>query len=129
MKEYVRPTALMNSDLAEGVFMSSGAGTCYTANAYVHQQTDTVFRIQVNGKHHGDHTSEQQQIVISFSAPVKFLSGANTTLLSGDGSSTLVLGCNYHQNPNDNIGLGDLTVECTAGSLAVGGVTISCPGH
>ena len=49
---------------------------------------------------------------------------AGGSLVSGSGTNTLVINYNYHQNPTDNIGLGDLVVQADA-VLAVTSVNIT----
>ena len=124
MRKYVKPIAVVNSNLAEGVYAASG---CYTATAYIHQTPDGggqgTYRIQVNGIHNADHTKEAQTLTISFSLPVTYTSSGGS-LVSGSGTNTLVINYNYHQNPTDNIGLGDLVVQADAG-LAVTSVNIT----
>ena len=108
---------LRTEELAEGVYLASG---CYTASAYIHQTPQSgsgEYRIQVNGQHSADHTKEAQTLTISFSLPVTYTSSGGS-LVSGSGTNTLVINYNYHQNPTDNIGLGDLVVQADAG-LAV----------
>jgi hypothetical protein len=118
-----KPMLLVNDDLAEGVYAASG---CYTASAYIHQTPETGrgdYRIQVNGKHDADHTKETQWLHISFNMPVTY-SSSQGTLESGNNSTTLVIRYKYHQNPTDNIGLGDLVVVADQG-LAVTAVSIT----
>ena len=55
--------------------------------------------------------------------PVEYVSSGGR-LKSGNGSTTLAISYTYHQNPNDNIGLGDLCVKADAG-LAISSVSIS----
>lgn len=120
---YSKPVILTNKDMAEGVYAASG---CYTATAYIHQKPETGrgdYRIQVNGKHNADHTKETQWLHISFNQPVTYKSSQGT-LESGDGTNTLTIRYNYHQNPTDNIGLGDLCVQSDAG-LAITAVSIT----
>lgn len=130
MKTYNKP--IVNSiGITEGIFAASGSSdtieeeTCYTANAYIHQTPELGrddYRIQINGQHHGDHTKDRQVLVISFNQPVHYnWSGGN--LLSGEGTSTLEIEYWYHQNPTDNIGLGDLSVTAPEG-LAITAVKI-----
>ena len=122
---YSKPVAVPVEDMAEGVYMASGSG-CYTASAYIHQTPQTGrgdYRIQVNGVHSADHTRETQWLHITFNQPVTYES-SNGTIQSGDGTNTLVIEYHYHQNPSDNIGLGDLVVQADAG-LAVTGVSIT----
>ena len=77
----------------------------------------------MDGQHSADHTKEAQKLTISFSLPVTY-TGSGGTLVSGSGTNTLVINYNYHQNPTDNIGLGDLVVQADAG-LAVTSVNIT----
>ena len=125
MAKYSKPMVTVDQGLAEGVYAASGAG-CYTASAYIHQTNETGrhdYRIQVNGQHHADHTREAQVLTISFNMNVEYVSGG-TSLISGNGTPTLVVQLGYHQNPNDNIGLGDLIVKADEG-LAITGVSIT----
>lgn len=121
---YRKPEIMKTQNLTEGVFLASGA--CYTASAYIHQTPQTGrgdYRIQVNGKHAADHTKDTQWLHISFNLPVTY-SSSNGTLVSGDGTTTLVIQYKYHQNPSDNIGLGDLVVTADQG-LQVTAVSIT----
>lgn len=116
MGEYKQPQIIMNSDLAEGVFAASGE-TCYTTEAKIIQRPElgrNDYRIQVNARHHGDHTREKQKLIVTFNKPVTFKS-CNGKLLNGNGTNILTIELSYHQNPNDNIGFGDLTVEADSG--------------
>jgi hypothetical protein len=125
MKNYTKPVAISNEELAEGVYTSSGDEGCYTTTAYIHQQPEIGrgdYRIQVNGIHKADHTKEKQWLFITFNMPVVYKS-SNGSLVNGDGTNTLEIEYAYHQNPTDNIGLGDLVVEADAG-LAIAGVKI-----
>lgn len=125
MVKYSKPMVIVDQGLAEGVYADSGAG-CYEASAYIHQRPETGrgdFRIQVNGKHNADHTKEAQTLTISFNQPVTY-SSSNGTLAGATTGTTLTINYTYHQNPNDNIGLGDLVVTSDAG-LAITGVSIT----
>lgn len=123
MRAYTKPVVIVDNGLAEGIYAASG---CYTATAKIHQTPETGrgdYRIQVDGKHHADHTKEAQVLTISFNQNVTYKSSQGS-LISGDGTPTLKISYSYHQNPNDNIGLGDLVVESDSG-LAITGVSIT----
>ena len=125
MREYAKPVVTVDNGLAEGVYAASGAG-CYTASANIHQTPETGrgdYRIQVDGKHSSDHTREKQVLTISFNQNVTYVSGG-AGLISGNGTPTLMIKLSYHQNPNDNIGFGDLIVTAETG-LAITGVSIT----
>ena len=81
------------------------------------------YRIQVNAVHNADHTKEAQQLNISFNQPVTYVSGGRGCT-SGDGTSSLCVSLGYHQNPNDNIGFGDLVVKSDPG-LAISSVSVT----
>ena len=128
MKTYSKPIVTVDTGLAEGVYAASGADStgCYDASAYIHQTPQTGrgdYRIQVNGQHHADHTKDAQVLTISFNQNVTYVSGG-AGLISGDGTTTLKIQLNYHQNPGDNIGFGDLIVTSDTG-LAITGVSIT----
>ena len=123
MREYAKPVVTVDNGLAEGVYAASG---CYTASAYIHQTPETGrgdYRIQVNGQHNADHTKEAQVLTISFNKNVTYVS-SNGVLSSGNGTPTLKIKFSYHQNPTDNIGLGELVVTADAG-LEITGVSIT----
>lgn len=125
MVKYSKPMVIVDQGLAEGVYAASGAG-CYKASAYIHQTPDLGrgdYRIQVNGQHHADHTREAQVLTISFNRNVTYVSGG-AGLINGNGTPTLQVKLSYHQNPNDNIGLGDLVVTADEG-LEITGVSIT----
>lgn len=125
MRTYEKPIISVDAGMAEGVYTASGAG-CYTATANIHQTPQTGrgdYRIQVNGQHHADHTREAQTLTISFNQNVTYVSSQGS-LVSGNGTPTLKISYTYHQNPNDNIGLGDLVVTADTG-LAITGVSIT----
>lgn len=123
MANYSKPMVTVDQGLAESVYAASG---CYTASAYIHQTPQTGrgdYRIQVNGQHKADHTKEAQTLTISFNQNVTYVSGG-AGLICGDGTTTLQIKLSYHQNPNDNIGFGDLVVTSDAG-LKITGVSIT----
>ena len=125
MVKYSKPMVIVDQGLAEGVYADSGAG-CYKASAYIHQTPGIGrgdYRIQLNGKDDADHTSEAQVLTISFNQNVTYVSGG-AGVIDGDGTPTLRIKLGYHQNPSDNIGLGDLVVTSDAG-LAITGVSIT----
>lgn len=123
MKNYTKPIVTVNDNISEGVYMASG---CYTTTAYIHQTPEAGrgdYRIQVNGKHSADHTKEAQTLTLSFNQNVTY-SSSNGTLASAETGTTLVINYTYHQNPTDNIGLGDVVVTSEPG-LAITGVSIT----
>ncbi len=131
-KVYEKPMILTNDDLSEGIYMASGVGSaCYTAWGRIEQTPSTGrgnYVLRLDGKHAATdgHTNDAQTVTVSFNQPVTYVSSSGT-LVSGSGTSTIVLNYTYHQNSNDNIGLGNMTVESDAG-LALVGVIIS-DGH
>ena len=114
MKKYSKPTILVNDEYSEGVYAASG---CYTVTASIHQDNQTGrtdYRIQVNGKHDSDHTRDAQTLTVSFNMPVEYKTSSGT-LQGASVGTTIVVKYNYHQNPTDNIGLGDLVVSAEQG--------------
>lgn len=127
MKDYVKPVVLAAEDTAEGVYAASG-DDCYTVTARIHQRPETGrgdFRIQVDGVHAaGDgHHSGEQTLYLYFNQPVEY-SSSNGNGYSEEGT-TLVIYYSYHNNGNDNIGLGDVCVISDAG-LEVTGAMLTC---
>lgn len=115
-EKYEKPVIIASDDIAEPIYAASGGGGCYTTNAYIHQVPEVGrrdYRIQVNGQHHADHTRDAQVLIISFNQPVTYVS-SNGICTDGT-SSTLRIKYAYHQNPTDNIGLGDIVVESDPG--------------
>ena len=114
MKKYSKPTILVNDEYSEGVYVASG---CYTVTASIRQDNQigrTDYRIQVNGKHDSDHTRDAQTLTVSFNMPVEYKTSSGT-LQGASVGTTIVVKYNYHQNPTDNIGLGDLIVSAEQG--------------
>lgn len=131
--KYERPIVLVNEELAEGVYAASGAAgggsDCYTVTARIHQAPETSrgdYRIQVEGRHAaGDgHHSGEQVLTLSFNQAVEYVS-SNGSLQNGNNTAAIEITYNYHNNANDNIGLGDVVVKADAG-LAVTGAVLSC---
>ena len=72
MKNYERPIIAINDETTEGVYAASGDG-CYTVTTNIHQKPETGrgdYRIQVNGKHQADHSSESQTLTLNFNQTV-----------------------------------------------------------
>ena len=130
MRNYMKPVVIVNSEVSEGVYAASGsADECYTVTAYIHQRPQMGrgdYRIQVNGRHEAadGHHSGQQVLTMNFNQPVTYVS-SNGTLSAGDGTSTIDITYTYHNNGNDNIGLGEVIVQSEQG-LEVTGSTLSC---
>lgn len=131
MKKYERPVIIKNEELAEGVYAASGASVadCYSASCSIHQRPENGrgdYRIQMNAVHAAadGHHSGKQTFIISFNQPVEYVY-SNGTLSSGDGTGTLSIDFEYHNNGYDNIGAGDLVVKSEQG-LAITGVSVPC---
>ncbi|MBR6665468.1 MAG: hypothetical protein IKL22_07120 [Lachnospiraceae bacterium] len=134
MKKYERPVVLVNEELAEGVYAASGA-VCYTFTAKITQTPENgrgTYAIQIDGKHDAadGHHSTERTVQISFNQAVTH-SQSNASSVSGNGSSVLILeytneSGNYHNNAEDNIGLGQLYVISDAGLAVTGIVCTQC---
>ena len=119
MKKYERPVVLVNEELAEGVYAASGA-TCYQVtgygcqNPYLIEGTNmNAWTVHVQGTHlDPGHHSTYREVTVCFNYPVKVYDyeEANTTVLSGDGTNTIVVSLNHHNNSQDNIGLSGFVV-------------------
>lgn len=123
MKKYEKPIMVIIENQSEGIYMASG---CYTTTATIHQSPEIGrgnYCIQINGIHKSVHIKESQILVISFNMPVEYVS-SNGSLISGNGSTALQIKLNYYQNPNDNIGMGDLIVNADSG-LSIVSVNIT----
>ncbi len=115
MSKYVKPVISLDEGMAEGVYAASGAG-CYTVKAYIHQTPEVGredYRIQVDGKHNADHTTNSQTLTLTFNQEVTYVSSNGELVGSGTGFS-ISIQYSYWNNQTDNIGLGDVVV--TAGS-------------
>ena len=128
MKNYEKPVVLGTEETAEGVYMASGSD-CYTVTARIHQRPETGrddYRIQVDGRHAAtdNHHSGEQILTLTFNQAVTYIS-SNGALKSGDGTNTIEIKYNYHNNAYDNIGLGDVVVKSGVG-LADPSAVLSC---
>lgn len=129
MRNYSKPIVIINDELAEGVYAASGEDMCYLCSCYLHQIPEYGrgdYRIQVNGVHSASdgHHSGEQVLTINFNIPVTYKSSQGSCV-GGDGTNSIQIRYNYHNNGNDNIGLGDVVVEADVG-LAVVGCSLSC---
>ena len=126
MKNYVKPLVLENDEIAEGVYAASGSfavggSDCYDVTGYVHQKPEIgreTYKFQINGVHKADHHTDYEQLIITFNQPVTFVF-AQGECVEGNGTTTLKIDYHYHNNAEDNIGLGDLEVKCNGTGLAV----------
>lgn len=127
MERYEKPRAFLNEELSEGVYAASGSN-CYTVITNIHQRPQTGrgdYRIQINGTHAAadGHHSGEQHLIITFNQPVTY-SGSNGLLVSGNGTATLDIKFNYHNNGGDNIGMGDVIVVSGAGLEVMNAVLV-----
>ena len=116
MSKYEKPVVMVNEEVAEGVYAASG---CYDSKAEIHQKPETGrgdYRIQVDGDHIANHTSDSQTVTVTFNQPVTY---------NGVTSNVITFEKGYHQNPTGNIGFGDLIVESEAG-LEIIDTCINC---
>lgn len=99
-----------------------GGSKCYTCNAHINQRPETGrddFRIQINAQHHGDHTCNEQILTVVFNHPATFISCSNGSLNGPNNKSQIQVKLRYHNNPNDNIGMGDFIVKSTHKDLQI----------
>lgn len=114
MSIYSKPVVIIDEDTAEGVYAASG---CYTVNANIHQSPQSGrgdYRIQVNASHSSDHTCSEQILTLTFNQEVTYTNSTGTLVGSGTGNSISIKYA-YWNNPNDNIGLGEVIVSSEAG--------------
>ena len=101
--------------------VSSGGGTppaadCYpVTTARIHQWPETgrqTYAIQVDSTHKANpgHGTNKQTLVLCFNKPVTYVS-SNGTYTGGNGTCMISIDYSYWNNPNDNIGLGDVYVK------------------
>ncbi|MDO5154834.1 MAG: hypothetical protein Q4D51_02615 [Eubacteriales bacterium] len=134
MKKYEKPMVVENDVLAESIYMASGSngsGKCYAVTYRMHQDQQTGrtnFRIQLDAKHSTNHNSNEQHFVLCFNKPVVFKSAAGGTLISGDGTTKIEVSYNYFNNPSDNIGTGEITVEADEGLAVTSAYCSFCDG-
>ena len=133
-KKYEKPMALVNNDLAESVYMASGeaSNTCYSPTVTPDQTPApgrNTYTFRIRAPHNGDHTTNQQEVIISFNEPVTFIRAENNQCISGDNSTTLHISCNRFNNGTDNF---EFLLEVQAvqevPNLSVTGCVIVCGG-
>ena len=99
-----------------------GGSKCYTCNAHINQRPEVGrddYRIQVNAQHHGDHTCNEQILTMVFNHPATFINCSNGSLHGPNNKSEIKVKLRYHNNPNDNIGMGDFTVKSNHKDLQI----------
>ena len=101
----------------------TGSGSkCYTCNAKINQRPETGrddFRIQINAQHHGDHTCDEQTLTMVFNYPATFISCSNGRLDGSNNTTRIKVKLRYHNNQNDNIGMGDFIVKSAHNDLEI----------
>lgn len=127
MEKYEMPVVEIVDEVSEGVYLASG--DCYTVNAVITQTPQLGrgdYRIQVVGAHNASdgHHSGAQVLTLSFNQPVTYVSSGGS-LAGGDGTSAISISYGYHNNAQDNVGLGDVVVQADSG-LAITGAQLSC---
>ena len=101
---------------------TQNGSSCYTCSAKINQKPETGrddFRIQINAQHHGDHSCDEQLLTMIFNYPVNFISCSNGSLNSPNNNSRIQVKLRYHNNPNDNIGMGDFIVKSSHNDLII----------
>ena len=96
--------------------------SCYSCSAVINQRPETGrddFRIQINAQHHGNHSCDQQTLTMIFNYPVTFISCSNGSLSSANNTTRIQVTLRYHNNPNDNIGMGDFIVKSAHHDLKI----------
>ena len=99
-----------------------GGSKGYTCNAHINQRPEVGrddYRIQVNAQHHGDHTCNEQILTMVFNHPATFVNCSNGSLHGPNNKSEIKVKLRYHNNPNDNIGMGDFTVKSNHKDLQI----------
>ena len=99
-----------------------GGSKCYSCNAHINQRPEVGrddYRIQINAQHHGDHTCNEQILTMIFNHPVTFISCSNGSLNGSNNKSEIKVKLRYHNNPNDNIGMGDFIVKSNHKDLQI----------
>lgn len=128
--DYSKPMILANEDLSEGVYAASGAASdCYSAEASIHQRPQvgmTNYKLQVNAKHAATdgHSTEKQTVILTFNQNVTYV-WSHGTCVGGDGTQTLRIEYTYHNNPQENIGFGEVEVSAGEG-LSITGCEVVC---
>ena len=119
MKKYEKPVVMVNEELAEGVYAASGA-SCYLVNGFGCQNPYELvntgmnaWTVHVDGVHNDPgHHSSYREVTVVFNYPVYVERyESNTTVVSGDGTNTIVVSLNHHNNSGDNIGLSGFVVK------------------
>ena len=110
------------SHVSDGDFGVGSGSSCYTCSAKINQRPETGrddFRIQINAQHHGNHSCDEQLLTVIFNHPVTFISCSNGSLNSPNNKASIQVKLRYHNNQNDNIGMGDFTVKSTFNDLSI----------
>ena len=116
MSSYEKPVLVELDETVEGVYAAS---SCYTVTARIHQQTNNIYRIQVDAKHDATHSCSKQTLFLSFNMPVEY-QGSSGTLRGSSAGTQIAIDYSYWNNPKDNIGLGDVTVSAEDGLVITG---------
>lgn len=106
-KAYEKPMVLVSQEMAEGVYMGSGAG-CLETDIGVMSTSNQDREFRVYFKHTSDdHGNEGRTTTITFNKPVCIVNIDSVTSYSGDGTSVVTVvrsGSDQYQNGNANWG-------------------------
>ncbi|MBQ9328388.1 MAG: hypothetical protein IJ225_07620 [Solobacterium sp.] len=134
---YKKPVILLNEELSEGVYAGSGASPCYRIGGTRMQSWDPseagYYKFIIEGVHNetstGEyaHRSNAQTVTVSFTAPVTLNdSAAGGTVISGNGTQTLVLTYTQSVGEYGQYFRDTLSVSCDNTGVQITGVTITC---
>ena len=128
MNTYSKPIVIVNEELAEGVYAASGG--CYTVTGYCHQVPELGrgnYVAQFNAVHAASdgHHSGKQTLIITYNTTVTYVR-SNGNYAGGNGTNTISIDYAYHNNVNDNIGLGDVYVVSDVDNLEVVSAVLTC---
>ncbi|MEY8332548.1 hypothetical protein AALB53_05485 [Lachnospiraceae bacterium 47-T17] len=134
MKNYEKPIALVNSGLAEGVFMASGAGNaeCWTVSAKSVQDwngSHNVFEVRCVHSNAVEHISSASTVNLTFSSPITDAYSEFPCVFSGNTVTVTRTLLADAYNSGDTVTYkvwAKAADEATTKSLHVDGATISC---
>ena len=103
--------------------------SCYKSKAEIIQRPEIGkddFVIKISAEHKGDHSCDEQILLLIFNYPVNFIKcSGGGNLISSNNTSRIRVKLNFHNNPNDKIEIDDFSIKCSQQDLEIVSCTIN----
>ena len=95
---------------------------CYKCKAEIIQRPEIGnddYTIKIKAEHKGNHSCDEQILLMIFNYPVNFIKCSNGNLISSNNTSRIRVKLSFHNNQNDRIEIGDFSIKCAQNDLEI----------